>query len=135
MTTPPLTPLEESIVARIAQATGAQPAATAVWLFGSRARGESTEFSDLDVAVEFSSAETMAMRAWLEQVRHDAETPVADQWPGFVNLVGLYAGDVDSRLARRVHSEGLVLWQRTTPVGSAAPAATPRTSEPAQAGR
>jgi hypothetical protein len=130
MTTSPLTPLEASIVARIAREAGAQPAATAVWLFGSRARAASTEFSDLDVAVEFSSAESPAMRAWLERVRHDAETPVADQWPGFVNLVGLYAGDVDSRLTHRVRSEGLILWQRSTPVGDAASAAPPRTSEP-----
>jgi len=132
MTTSPLTPLEASIVARIARGSGAQPAATSVWLFRSRARGASTEFSDLDVAVEFSSAETPAMRGWLERVRHDAETPVADQWPGFVNLVGLYARDVDSRLAQRVRSEGLVLWQQSTPIGGAALTAPPRTSEPAR---
>lgn len=131
MTTSPLTPLEASIVARIAQEAGAQPAAAAVWLFGSRARGASTEFSDLDVAVEFSSAETPAMRAWLDQVRRDAEAPVADQWPGFVNLVGLFAGDVDGRLARRVHEDGLILWQRGLPVGSAAPAASTGASESA----
>jgi predicted nucleotidyltransferase len=132
MTTSPLTPLEASIVARIAREAGAQPAAAAVWLFGSRARGASTEFSDLDVAVEFSSAETPALRAWLEGVRREAEAPVADQWPGFVNLVGLYVGDVDSRLARRVRAEGLILWRRSTPVGNAASAASPRTGEPAR---
>jgi hypothetical protein len=120
MTTSPLTPLEASIVARIAREAGAQPAAAAVWLFGSRARGTSTEFSDLDVAIEFSSAETPAMRAWLEGVRREAEAPVADQWPGFVNLVGLYAGEIDTRLAQRVRSEGLILWQRSTAVGNAA---------------
>jgi predicted nucleotidyltransferase len=132
MTTSPLTPLETSIVDRIALEAGAQPAAAAVWLFGSRARGASTEFSDLDVAIEFSSAETPAMRAWLERVRHEAETAVADQWPGFVDLVGLYAGDVDRRLARRVHEEGLILWQRGVPAGGAASAARSPTREPAR---
>jgi hypothetical protein len=119
MTTSTLTPLEESIVARIAREARAQPAATAVWVFGSRARGASTEHSDLDVAVEFASAETPALRAWLEQVRRAAEAPIADQWPGFVDLVGLYAGDVDSRLATRVHSEGFALWQRGAPARDA----------------
>jgi len=131
MTTSPLTPLEASIIARIARKAGAQPAVTAVWVFGSRARGASTEYSDLDVAVEFSSEETPALRAWLEQVRRAAEAPVADQWPGFVDLVGLYAADVDSRLARRVHLEGEALWQRSAPVRDAASAATPRTNPPA----
>ena len=132
MTNPPLTPLETSIVDRIALEAGAQPAAAAVWLFGSRARGASTEFSDLDIAIEFSSSETPAIRAWLDRVRQDAEDPVADQWPGFVNLVGLYAGDVDPRLARRVHEEGLILWQRGMPAGGAASAARSRTREPAR---
>jgi predicted nucleotidyltransferase len=132
VTTSALTPLEESIIARIAREARAQPAATAVWVFGSRARGASTEFSDLDVAVEFSSVETPAMRACIERVRHDAETPVADQWPGFVDLVGLYAGDVDARLARRVRSEGLVLWRRGTPVGDSASSEAVRMGEPAR---
>lgn len=130
MTTSPLTPLEASIVARIAQDAGAQPAAAAVWLFGSRARGASTEFSDLDNAVEFSSAETPAMRAWLEQVRRDVEAPVAEQWPGFVNLLGLFAGDVDARLVRRVHEEGLILWQRGLPLGASASPASPAARAP-----
>ncbi len=131
MTISPLTPLEASIVARIATEAGAQPAATAVWVFGSRARGASTEHSDLDVAVEFSSEETPALRAWLERVRRAAEAPVADQWPGFVDLVGLYAADVDSRLARRVHLEGSALWRRGVQVGDTAPAAIPSTTPPA----
>lgn len=130
MTTSPLTPLEASIVARVAQKAGAQPAAAAVWLFGSRARGASTEFSDLDIAVEFSSAETPSMRAWLEEVRRDVEAPVADQWPGFVNLVGLFAGDVDARLVRRVHEEGLILWQRGLPVSASASPASPAARAP-----
>jgi hypothetical protein len=130
MTTSPLTPLEASIIDHIAREAGAQPAATAVWLFGSRARGASTEDSDLDVAVELSTAETPALRAWLERVRREAEAPVADQWPGFVNLVGLYAADVDSRLAQRIHSEGLALWQRTTPARGATSAAASRRNQP-----
>ena len=119
MTRSPLTPLEASIVDRVARQAKAQPAADAVWVFGSRARGASTEDSDLDVAVEFSSAESAGLRDWLDRVRRDAESAVVDQWPGFVNLVGLYSAEPDPRLAERVHSEGLVLWRRTLPAESA----------------
>lgn len=112
MTPPPLTPLEASIVEFIVGESAAHPAAVAVWLFGSRARGASTENSDLDVAVEFSAPEAPALRAWLERVRTAAEVPVADQWPGFVNLIGLYADDADQRLARRVRADGIALWKR-----------------------
>ena len=126
MTTAALTPLEEAIVARIAQEAAAQPAAAAIWVFGSRARGASTEYSDFDVAVEFSSAETPALREWLAQVRRAAEEPVADEWPGFLDLVGLYAGDVDSRLARQVFAGGMALWQRRAPQADPTSAAAPR---------
>ncbi len=125
MTSVALTPLEESIVARIAREALGQPAAAAVWVFGSRARGASTENSDLDVAVEFNSEETPALRAWRAQARRIAEEPVADQWPGFVDLVGLYAGDVDSRLAQRVYMEGSELWRR---VSAGSPKASDTTS-------
>jgi predicted nucleotidyltransferase len=124
MTAVPLTPLEDAIVARIAQAASRQPAAAAVWVFGSRARGASTEYSDLDIAVEFSTSETSALRAWLEQVRIDAEAPITAQWPGFVNLVGLFASDHDSRLAQRIHAEGTVRWQRSLPGVADTPPAT-----------
>jgi predicted nucleotidyltransferase len=113
MTASPLTPLEASITSLITRAAGAQPTATVVWLFGSRARGASTEDSDLDIAVEFSAPETAALRAWIERIRREAEAPIADQWPGFVNLIGLYAEGVDQRLARRIRAEGIAVWRRT----------------------
>lgn len=116
------------MAALIAREAGAQPDAASVWLFGSRARGRSNEDSDLDVAVEFSAPETPALRAWLERVRREAEAPIADQWPGFVNLVGLYADDADQRLARRVHEEGVSLWQRAAPAHGAAAAIQPEAS-------
>jgi len=45
-------------------------------------------------------------------VRRVAEEPVVDQWPGFVNLIGLYAGDIDTCLARQVRAEGVAVWVR-----------------------
>lgn len=108
----PLTPLEQQIVFQIARQAEAEPSAVGVWVFGSRARGASTEDSDLDIAVEFAAAEAPPLRDWLERVRRAAEEPVVDQWPGFVNLVGLYADDIDPRLAWQVRSEGVVVWRR-----------------------
>ena len=112
MTSSPLTPLERALAKQIAARAEAQPVAIGVWVFGSRARGASNEDSDLDIAIEFSSPETSELRDWLEQVRVEAEAPVADQWPGFVNLVGLFADDVDPRLRNRVYLEGLTVWVR-----------------------
>lgn len=62
--------------------------------------------------MEFAAAEAPGLRDWLESVRRAAQEPVVDQWPGFVDLVGLYAGDVDARLARQVRAEGVVVWER-----------------------
>jgi predicted nucleotidyltransferase len=110
-----LTPLERALVAAVVAAAKDQPAAARVWVFGSRARGASTVDSDLDIAVEFSAAESRELRDWLDRLRSTAEAPVADQWPGFVDLVGLYADDADIRLRRRIHAEGLLGWQRVEP--------------------
>jgi predicted nucleotidyltransferase len=108
----PLTPLELRITALITQRVSAQPCAARLWVFGSRARGASAQDSDLDVAVEFDAAESSELRAWLEALRTEAEAPVVDQWPGFVNLLGLYSNDPDPRLGRRVRAEGLLIWER-----------------------
>lgn len=112
----PLTPLERQIVHRIARLADREPSAVAVWVFGSRARGFSTEDSDLDVAIEFSAREAPALRNWLDAVRRSAQEPLADQWPGFVDVVGLYADDADPRLAQQVHAEGIAVWRRGEPV-------------------
>ena len=109
----PLTPLEQRIVSLVARRAAQQPAAIGVWVFGSRARGDSDEDSDLDLAVEFSSVETAALRQWLEHVRQKVEGAVLDdQWPGLLDLVGLYPNDVDPRLTRQVRVEGELAWQR-----------------------
>jgi predicted nucleotidyltransferase len=111
-----LSPLEQQIAARIAQRAEDEPSAVAVWVFGSRARGDSTPDSDLDVAVEFDAVETPVRRAWLEQVRQAAEEPIAAVWPGMLDLVGLFREDADPRLARQIHAEGTLLWRRNGPV-------------------
>jgi predicted nucleotidyltransferase len=107
-----LTSLERQLAALVAARAALQPASERVWVFGSRARGASTEFSDLDIAVEFSVPGSPELRRWLDCLRVETEAPVADQWPGFVNLTGLFAEDADSRLLHRVREEGLLVWAR-----------------------
>lgn len=109
---PPLTPLEQQILRDVAERAQSQAAAERVWVFGSRARAASDEWSDLDIAVEFSTGETPALRAWLDGVRRDVEEPLLPAWAGLIDLVGLYAGDFDPRLARQVHADGRVVWER-----------------------
>jgi predicted nucleotidyltransferase len=108
-----LSPLEQQIAALVARRAANEPSAIAVWVFGSRARGDSMLESDLDIAVEIDAAESPAHRAWLEQVRREAEEPVAQSWPGMVDLVGLYRDDADPRLARQVRAEGRLIWRRS----------------------
>jgi predicted nucleotidyltransferase len=108
----PLSPLERQLAALIASRAAMRPAVERVWIFGSRARGASTEHSDLDVAIEFSTPESADSRRWLEQLRAEAEAPVADQWPGFLDLVGLFPDDGDPRLRHRILAEGLIVWER-----------------------
>lgn len=116
----PLTPLEQRVVAMIARRAEQQPAAIALWVFGSRARGDSDESSDLDLAVEFSSAETPALRQWIDRVRQEVEAAVLDDsCPGLLDLVGLYPNDIDPRLSRQVRAEGSLVWQRQPATHSA----------------
>jgi predicted nucleotidyltransferase len=107
-----LTPLERQLAADIAERAASRPDVRRVWIFGSRARGASTEYSDLDVAIEFSEPESADLRRWLERIRAAAEAPVAEQWPGLINLVGLFPEDGDPRLRNRILAEGLIVWDR-----------------------
>lgn len=114
----PLTPLEQHIVQRIAQHAARQPAALRLWVFGSRARGDSDEASDLDLAIEFDAAESPALRTWIDEVRRDVEEPLLGYRPGLVDLLGLFAGDADPRLATQVRADGQPVWQRAAAVMS-----------------
>ena len=90
----------EGIVRRVA----AQPHVRRVWLFGSRARGEARERSDIDLAVEAPDADR---REWLEVCRvveEDADTLLP------IDLIRLE--DVPEGLRARVRAEGRVLFER-----------------------
>ena len=90
----------EAIVRRVA----AQPHVRRIWLFGSRARGEARERSDVDLAIEAPEA---GRREWLEVCRvveDDADTLLP------IDLIRLE--EASAGLRARVHAEGRVLFER-----------------------
>jgi predicted nucleotidyltransferase len=112
-----LTPLERQLAADIAERAALRPDVRQVWTFGSLARGASTEYSDLDVAIECSEPESADLGLWLERIRAAAEAPVAEQWPDLVNLVSLFPDDGDPRLRNRILAEGMIVWDRESATG------------------
>jgi predicted nucleotidyltransferase len=105
------------LAADIAERAALRPDVRQVWTFGSRARGASTEYSDLDVAIECSEPESADLGLWLERIRAAAEAPVAEQWPDLVNLVSLFPDDGDPRLRNRILAEGMIVWDRESATG------------------
>jgi predicted nucleotidyltransferase len=90
----------EALVRRVA----AQPHVRRIWLFGSRARGEARERSDIDLAIEAPDADR---REWLEVCRvveEDADTLLP------IDLIRLE--DVPDGLRAQVRAEGRVLFER-----------------------
>jgi len=90
----------EAIVRRVA----AQPHVRRIWLFGSRARGEARERSDIDLAIEAPEA---GRREWLDVCRlveEEADTLLP------IDLIRLE--DVSEGLRARVRAEGQVLFER-----------------------
>jgi predicted nucleotidyltransferase len=90
----------EALVRRVA----AQPHVRRIWLFGSRARGEARERSDIDLAIEAPDADR---REWLEVCRvveEDADTLLP------IDLIRLE--DVPDGLCAQVRAEGRVLFER-----------------------
>ena len=90
----------DAIVRRVA----AQPHVRRIWLFGSRARGEARERSDIDLAIEAPDADR---REWLEVsrvVEEDADTLLP------IDLIRLE--DAPEGLRARVRAEGRVLFER-----------------------
>ena len=89
----------EKLVERFA----AQPHVRRVWLFGSRARGDANERSDIDLAVEAPEAderEWLEMAGWIEDV--DTLLPI--------DLVRL--DDAAEGLRQQVRKEGRVIFER-----------------------
>lgn len=89
---------------RLVSKLAAQPRVRRIWLFGSRARGDARERSDIDIAIEAPDADR---REWLEMcclVEEEAET--------LLPIDVLRLDDVPERFRERVRAEGRVLFER-----------------------
>jgi uncharacterized protein len=79
------------------------PYDASVWLFGSRARGDATRASDVDVAVEAHEPLPPALLSDLQEALEESSIPY------FVDVVDL--GGTDEAFRARVKREG-VAWRR-----------------------
>jgi len=87
----------------VVQKLGAQPNVTRVWLFGSRARGDAGDRSDIDLAIEAPAANR---REWLELCRlvEEADTLLP------IDVVRLE--DAPAALRKAIEHDGQVLFER-----------------------
>ena len=75
-----------------------------VWLFGSRARGDSFERSDIDLAIE---APAMAPDDWL-RIKLDFE----DEAPTLLLIDLVRFEDAPEHLREQIRDEGIVVYER-----------------------
>jgi predicted nucleotidyltransferase len=91
---------------QIAEALGGDPGVTAVYLFGSTARGEATPHSDVDIAVLFAAAPPRSLNGSSLVLEGDLERALGRQ----VDLVVLNDAPVDLRI--RILRDGQLLIDR-----------------------
>ncbi len=90
----------DRLVGRLA----AQPRVQRIWLFGSRARGDARDRSDIDLAIEAPHANR---REWLDVCRlveEEAET--------LLPIDVIRVEEAPDRLREQVRAEGRVLFER-----------------------
>jgi predicted nucleotidyltransferase len=90
-------------VESLVKALAARPEVARIWLYGSRARGDARERSDVDLAVEAPEA---GRRAWLSMcdLAEDADTLLP------IDLVRVE--EAPAALRERIRREGRVLYER-----------------------
>ncbi|MGH6896910.1 MAG: type VII toxin-antitoxin system MntA family adenylyltransferase antitoxin [Geminicoccaceae bacterium] len=93
--------LIEDLAGRLAR----HPAVERVWLFGSRARGDNFERSDVDLAIE---APAMAPDDWL-RIKLDFE----DEAPTLLLIDLVRFEDAPEILREQILDEGIVVYERT----------------------
>jgi predicted nucleotidyltransferase len=93
-----------ALIKDLARRLGRHPAVERVWLFGSRARGDNFERSDIDLAVE---APTMDPHEWLK-LALDFE----DEAPTLLLIDLVRLEDAPALLREQIRSEGIVVYER-----------------------
>lgn len=109
------TPMEKEIIRRLAaELVGAGIPARILRIFGSRARGDSDEQSDLDIAVELDSPPDPALTRRVMQLGRALSLPPAAGVPGLrVQVVPFFEGEDRTPLARAIAGDAETVWNRT----------------------
>ena len=100
-------PLIDDLVRRLAR----HPAIERVWLFGSRARGDNFERSDIDLAIEAPRIDRGEWAKLHLDLEEEADTLL------LIDFVLM--DDLPESFRRRVQSEGRLLYEREHPQGRA----------------
>jgi len=105
----PDTLARRELIEELARRLGRHPAVERVWLFGSRARGDNFERSDIDLAIE---APAINRGEWTKlhlDLEEEADTLL------LIDFVLM--DDMPESFRRRVHREGRLLYERGDPSG------------------
>jgi predicted nucleotidyltransferase len=105
-------PTEKLIFAKLI--AGLPPEAEALVLFGSRARGQATEFSDLDIAVVFCGDTPYGVRDRdVFELGFETQDEFGDsEFASRIQLLPIYQGDRAKPIWRSIRDEGIELWNR-----------------------
>jgi len=89
---------------RLVKRLASRPRVQRIWLFGSRARGDARERSDIDIAIEAPDADR---REWLEVCRL-----VEEEADTLLPIDVIRVEEAPDRLRKQVRAEGRVLFER-----------------------
>ena len=108
-------PMETEIIRRLAaELLRAGIPVRVLRVFGSRARGHSTEQSDLDIAVALDSPPDPALTRRVMQLGRALSLPPEVRIPGLrVQVVPFFEGEEMTPLAWAIAHEAETLWTRT----------------------
>jgi predicted nucleotidyltransferase len=107
------------LILELARRLSRHPAVERVWLFGSRARGDHFERSDIDLAIEAPGIDRGEWAMLHLDLEEEADTLL------LIDLV--LVDDLPERFRRRVDREGRLLYERGHPAGlPAEPGQRPR---------